>query len=400
MSETSRQLRAALRPHAGWAVLIAALALTAIGIDAIGGGSHEGHAARQTQWLVISLIAMLVVVVPHPKWLSLLSWPLMVVLLVMLAILIVPGMPRGIVVKQFGARSWINLHFMHLQPSELAKVVFVMGLARYLRYRENYRTLTGLLPPFVIMFVPMFLIIWQPDPGTALLFVPPLFAVLIAAGARAKHIWLLVGLGVLFIAVNIGMIFYLPDTMQLLKEHQRNRIISVASLSREESRYLSTTGFQQNTAKNLIGAGGVTGYAASDSAMLVRLNELPKDHNDMAFAVVVNRWGLLGGMTVMGLYLLMVCACLLVAGRSKDPFVRLSTVGFAGLIAAQAAINIGMNIGLLPIIGITLPFISYGGSSLVASFLMVGMVINFASRRAQILARPSFEFDNPDAIFQ
>ncbi|MEM9348238.1 MAG: FtsW/RodA/SpoVE family cell cycle protein, partial [Planctomycetota bacterium] len=114
----------------------------------------------------------------------------------------------------------------------------------------------------------------------------------------------------------------------------------------------------------------------------------------------VNRWGILGGLGTMALYGVLVASILLVAARSKDPFARMSCVGFAGMIFTQASINIGMTVGLLPITGITLPLISYGGSSMLFTFVMVGLVINFAARRPQMLARPSFEFDNADAIFQ
>ncbi|RMD82429.1 MAG: hypothetical protein D6820_03720, partial [Lentisphaerae bacterium] len=103
---------------------------------------------------------------------------------------------------------------------------------------------------------------------------------------------------------------------------------------------------------------------------------------------------------VLGLYFVLISSMLLTAARSKDPLAQLSCVGFAGMIFTQATINIGMNLGILPVTGITLPLISYGGSSLVATFAMIGLTLNFASRRPAILARPSFEFDNPDAIFQ
>jgi len=105
-------------------------------------------------------------------------------------------------------------------------------------------------------------------------------------------------------------------------------------------------------------------------------------------------------MGVLTLYGLLCGSFLMIAGRSKDPLAQLSCVGFAGMIFTQVVINVGMNLGLLPVTGITLPFISYGGSSLVATFIMVGLALNFASRRPAMLARPSFEFDNPDAIFQ
>lgn len=400
MTQALKKVRSALKPTAGWVALLAALALSAIGINAIGTSPEALKAADQARWLLIAFPVMLLVMVPHPRWLSLMTWPLLIIVTVMLTILIIPGVPNQIVHPRHGARSWINLYFMDFQPSELAKILFVMALARYMRFRENYRTLLGLLVPFLIMFIPVALIICQPDPGTALLFVPAMFAILVAAGARLSHIWWLLGLAALFVVVNVAIIFLLPERMQVLRPHQRNRIISVLSLSKQETRYVKSTAFQQDTAMNLIGAGGLTGYSHKDAATLVDLNGLPEGHNDMAFAIIVNRWGLLGGLTVLGLYFIMLGAMLLVAARSKDPFVRLTTVGFVGLIGAQITVNIGMNLGLMPIIGITLPFISYGGSSLVASFIMIGMVLNFASRRAQILARPSFEFDNSDTIFQ
>jgi cell division protein FtsW (lipid II flippase) len=400
LTAVTRRLREALRPNPAWIALAAALGLCAMGIGAIAISSHPDQAADQSRWLLISFGVLLATMLPHPRTISLLTWPLLALIVALLVVLIVPGVPSTLVHPRNGAKCWINFYFMDFQPSEIAKILFVLALARYMRYRENYRTLVGLLVPFVIMFVPIMLILGQPDMGTALLFLPALFVVLIAAGARMAHIWTLIGLAVLFVVLNVVIVMTFPDELQILKPHQRDRIVSMISLARNEDQYTLSTAFQQDTAKNLVGAGGVTGYGQADAGTLVRLNKLPEDHNDMVFAIIVNRWGLLGGMAVLGCYLLLILSFLIVASRSKDPFVRLSVVGFAGLIGAQAAVNIAMNIGLAPIIGITLPFVSYGGSSLLASFMMLGLVMNFASRRPQMLARPSFEFDNADAVFQ
>jgi len=393
-------IRLALKPNPGWIALAAALLLTAVGISAVGGSAHPQQAADQAVWLLISFGVMVVTLLPHPRVISLVTWPTLAIVMAMLVVLVVPGVPGSIVRPHHGVRGWINLHFMDFQPSEIAKILFVLALARYMRYRENYRTLSGLLAPFVIMFIPVILILQQPDLGTAVLFVPALFGVLIAAGARMSHIWTLIGLVAALILINVLIIFMLPDNMQILKVHQRNRIIAMVSLAKDESRFTKTTAYQQDMAKTLIGAGGITGYGLHDSVTLLKYNKLPEDYTDMVFAIIVNRWGMLGGLGVLVLYLVLIGAFLLVAGRSKDPYARLAVVGFAGLIAAQVVINMGMNVGLLPIIGITLPFVSYGGSSLLASYIMVGLVVNFAARRPQMLARPSFEFDNTEAIFQ
>ncbi|MDP6152926.1 MAG: FtsW/RodA/SpoVE family cell cycle protein, partial [Phycisphaeraceae bacterium] len=141
------------------------------------------------------------------------------------------------------------------------------------------------------------------------------------------------------------------------------------------------------------GGGGITGNPPSHARNLLHYNHLPERHNDMIFAVIVNRWGVIGGLVVLTLYVMLLGTMLTVAARSKDPFAQLSCVGFAALIFTQVVVNIGMTLGLLPIIGITLPFLSYGGSSLLASFAMIGLTMNFASRPTAPLVRPSFEFD-------
>jgi len=396
------QLRALARPNPAWLALAAALLLTAMGITAIAGSSRPTAAVDQSQWLVIALAAMIVVLLPNPRMLGLATGPLLLVVIGLLAVLVMPGVPRWLVLPHYGARCWINFYFMDFQPSEITKIVFVMALARYLRFRQNYRTLSGLLLPFLIMLLPVLLILLQPDLGTAILFVPALFVVLVAAGAMMRHMWTLLGLAVLIVAINVTMIFLLPSNskLHLLKKHQRVRILAMVNLAKDDDRYVGTTGFQQDRAMRLVGSGQFVGYGAEKSPTIVRLNAVPKDYNDMIFAVIVNRWGLLGGLTVMGLHLILAISFLIVAVRSRDPFARLTIIGLLGLLGSQMVINIGMTLGLVPIIGVTLPFVSYGGSSLVASFIMVGLLLNFASRGPQPFGRPSFEFDNADVIFQ
>jgi len=408
VSHATRRIRAMLRPNIAWVGLLTALALTGIGIAAIGGSSEPEKAAAQTQWLVISLCAMVVMMSLHPRLISLAAGPLLIVGLGMLILLVIPGAPR--VYPRHGARCWINLYFMDFQPSEIVKILFVMALARHMRFRENYLTLGALLVPFGIMFVPVLLINMQPDTGTAMLFAPALFVVLLTGGAKMRHVWTLIGLALAGIVMNVAVIAYdpppggtqpqieqrLPGWLHLLAPYQEKRIASMLW----PSQYKQHEGRQQRLSMRLIGAGQIVGYGAADSAIIVRHNYLIFDHTDMIYAVIVNRWGLLGGLTVLALYLLLIFSFLAVAATSKDPFARLSIVGFVGLLATQMVINIGMAIGLLPVIGITLPFVSYGGSSLLASFIVVGLILNFAWRPPAKLARPSFEFDNGDAMFQ
>ncbi len=396
-----RHLRTLLRPHPGWYALIAAVILAWLGISAIETVSPEHALVQRGRWLPIAAAAMVFAMLPSPRWIGHMAYPLLVVAIALLAFVILPGVPRSIVPIRNGSTAWINLGFMSFQPSEMAKVTFVLALAWYLRYSGNHRSLIGLLVPFGIMFVPVLLILKEPDLGSALLFAPTLFVMLVAAGAKLRHLGALLGIASAVLVVVAAIAIYAPDSMQVLKDHQRARIQSMYFELIGDDRMSQREGYQQRVAKRMVAAGGATGYGKERSATIIDYNDLPFDYNDMIYPVIVNRWGIFGGIGVMGLYGVLVGSILLVAARSKDPFARISCVGFGGMIFTQATINIAMTIGLMPITGITLPLISYGGSSMLFTFIMVGLVINFAARRPQILARPSFEFDNnADAIFQ
>lgn len=411
MSGVPRRVRELWQSRGGWWALLAAVGLALIGIAAMGtleptqagapGGARGGsYAQYQATWLAIALGVMALVMLPGARQIGLATWPLTILITLVLAVMVVPGMPRSVVPVINGTRAWIDLKYLRLQPSELAKIAYVLALARYLRHSDSYRTLRGLMLPFVIMFLPVGLILLEPDLGTAILFFPVLLAMLAAAGAKLRHLAAIVGLAVAVVALNIAAVYLLPERMQLLKPHQTARIKATISRARGETQYLKDVGFQQDKSVTLTAAGGILGLGKQRAATLIHFNHLPEDHNDMILAVIAARWGLAGSWLTLGLYGVLIGAMLLVAARQKDPFGRLACVGFAALIFSQTVINMGMATGMLPVIGITLPFVSYGGSSLVAGFIMVGLVLNFASQRPAIISRPSFEFDNLERMFQ
>ncbi len=387
------QLKLLARPNPAWYALGAAVLLTVVGVAAIGTVSEQHAGIQGQRWLIVALIGMACAILPHPRWLGNMAYPAMGVALALLVFVILPFAPRSIVPIRNGSTAWINLGFMMFQPSEMAKVSLILAIAWYLRHRETHRRLLGLLVPFGIMFVPLALILKEPDLGSALLLPPALFAMLVAAGAKLRHLATLLGIGIAVVAINAAVVLWAPDSVQVLKPHQRVRIESLYYQVIGDERMVHEEGYQQDVAMRLVAAGGLTGYGKERASTIIEYNKLPFDHNDMIFPVIVNRWGLVGASGVLALYLVLIGSILTVAARSKDPFARLSCVGFAGLIFSQATINIAMTLGLMPITGITLPFISYGGSSLLFTFIMVGLVINFASRRPQLLSRPSFEFD-------
>ncbi|MBB6431437.1 FtsW/RodA/SpoVE family cell cycle protein [Algisphaera agarilytica] len=395
------RLRDLLRPNFGWITLVAAIALAAMGIMAQETVEtlEPGISNSQKRNLVVALAAMVVMLIPHPRVIGWLAYPMFGLAIALLIFLLIPFVPESIVRPRNGTRGWIDLKVMDFQPSEMAKVTFVIALGWYLRYRESHRSFWGLVPPFLFMLVPVMLIIVQPDLGQSLAFGPALLVVLIAAGAKLRHLFSVVGMGVMVIAINVTLVLMTsgvpgePDYAPWLKSYQKSRITSMIKLASGDYSEVQDESYQQHKAMTLAGAGGTQGYGGERSETFIEFYKLPEAHNDMIYAVVVNRWGMLGGFAMMGLYLLLIGSMLAVAAATKEPLGRLACVGFAGIFLAQAVINIGMTVGVLPITGITLPLVSYGGSSLLFSFIMVGLVMNFASRRATYMSRPSFEFD-------
>jgi rod shape determining protein RodA len=194
----------------------------------------------------------------------------------------------------------------------------------------------------------------------------------VAARGRLSHLLA----GVLLTAV-LGPVAYVTA----LQPYQRARIDAIVAQWQGDTRFEQREGFQGWRAMRLVGSGGVAGVGEEHARSLVRLNALPEEHNDMIFAVVAVRWGAIGALATVAGYLAIVVAALATALLGRDGFGRLVAVGIAGLTLSQASINIGMTIGLLPITGITLPFVSYGGTSLVASWINIGLLLGVGLRR-------------------
>jgi cell division protein FtsW (lipid II flippase) len=397
---TSEPVRKAIRlVNFSWLTVIASLGLSLLGIYAIDIGENldglagglSAEASKQMAFLIVGLLACVIVALPHYRFIGVISWPLYAVCIVLLLVLLVPGVPTWLVRPRNGARAWIDLGPVDLQPGELAKIGFVLAVARYMRFRSQHRRFKGLIVPGVIAAIPVGLITLQPDLGTALLFVPALFAVLIAAGARLRHLTLIVACAALAA----------PASWPFLMPHQKTRIVGLYKQFQGDTTTAHDINYQSITAQRLIGAGEAAGRPDPAARALVHYNSLPERHNDMIPAVIVNRFGFWGGIGTMALYLMWVMGAWLVAATCRDPLGRLIAAALPAFIGVQAVINIGMNLGVLPIIGITLPFVSYGGSSLLACWIMTGLIVNVALHKPRPPFRNSFEYaddDGPDPM--
>lgn len=371
--------------NAGWIACLAGGLLTAFGIAAIGITKPE-LVPRQAAYAVVGVLAALVAAAPDYRRLRRFTPLLAAACLFLLVFVLVPAVPEWLVRPRNGARRWINLGITDLQPSEVTKVVYVLAAAAWLRIDGGHRTLWGFLKPLILTAVPVVLILREPDLGTSLLFVPTLLAMLWTAGARKRHL----------LALTLIAAAAVPASYPFLKPHQKARVDALVAQFEGDRRYEQDIGYQSARAMDLVGAGGLEGRG-EDAALLIRFNHLPEAHNDMVFAVIACRWGFLGAAAVLAALSLCVGGCLAVAWATRDPYGRMLAIGLGTMIAGQAIVNVAMTVGLAPVTGMTLPFVSFGGSSLVVTWLMVGLVLNIALRPPASLApRRVFEFSESE----
>jgi rod shape determining protein RodA len=295
-----------------------------------------------------------------------------------------------------GAYAWITLGPISIEPAELCKFAFVMVLGRYLRFRSNYRTLGGLLVPFALALLPMVLILKQPDLGMSLLFLPALFVMLFVAGARMRHLATIAGIGLVLapIAFFSGAegVPVLSRFPRVVKKYQQDRVFSYLDSVRNKTtkREAQSSDYQTHRTMIAIASGGWSGKGFGEIPIG---QSIPEVHNDMILALIGEQFGFWGTLALLVAYLVLFAAGIEIAAATKEPFGRLVAVGVVAVLAAQSFFNLLVATGLMPVTGITLPFVSYGGSSLVASFMAAGLLLNIGQNRPLVMARESFEFN-------
>ena len=384
-----------------WPVLVAVLVLSALGLVSIWAHSLADPRAaqdvqKQIMFIAIGLTLMFAMQAVNYLQLGRWGWAFYILSLLLLIYTILPGMPMRRflgVVEVHDARLWINLGFLNMQPAELMKVAFCVVLARYLRFRSNYRTMLGLLAPFALAILPLIVILKQPDLGTALVFIPALFAMLFVAGAKIRHLAAIVALATVFAFVtwfagpdggDLPGLRHLPS---LVKKYQRARVMAMFST---DPTVLRGAGFQQLQAEIAFGSGQFAGRGPLNIPVGTHV---PEAHNDMIFALIGEQFGFLGALVLLGGYLVLFAAGIEIASATKEPFGRLVAVGVVSLFAGQTFLNLMVTLKLMPVTGVTLPFVSYGGSSIIASFMCAGLLLNIGQNRPMVIARESFEFD-------
>ncbi len=348
-----------------WTLLALIVLQSLVGVFFIYSSSHflpGGFHVRQLIWIGVSLLALLLVLAVDYKFFVSLSgylYGLMVLLLV--ATLVFARLVAG-------TKSWISLGLMQLQPAELTKIVMILVFARlFAEYKSAYLTTQHTLGALLVAGVPLLLIIAQPDLGTAMTFLAIIGGAFILAGLKKKAIILLLlaGFGLGVGGWTIG-----------LKDYQKKRVITLINPAGDPR----GSGYQVIQSKIAIGSGGFAGKGFQKGTQS-QLRFLPARHTDFIFSVIGEETGFLGVFVVIVLYFALLARMFLSVTMARDRAGVYIIFTASLLIAFQFLVNILMIIGLFPVIGITLPFLSYGGSSLLASYVACGLVLNVKMRR-------------------
>ncbi|MCX7721799.1 MAG: rod shape-determining protein RodA [Verrucomicrobiae bacterium] len=342
---------------------------------------------KQAVWYGVGVAAALAICLVDYRVLARWAFVIYWVSIVLLVAVLVPGV--GAV--RYGARRWIDLGALQFQPTEFAKMAVILALAHYLSRPKDELKQTAVFAKAVGMLaLPFVLILKEPDLGSAVVLVPTVLAMLYAAGAPARLLRLLLGgiclLGALFV---IDVLFAPPNWQIKLQDYQRRRLLvyfgrdytppagaSQAEIERLKQQQLDDT-YHVRQALISVGSGGLTGKGFCKGTQNA-LGYLPRTvaHNDFIFSVIAEEKGFIGSVTVLVLYGVVLLTGLRIAARARDRLGRLLAVGIVTLLFSQMFINIGMNIRLMPVTGVPLPLLSYGGSAVVSTLIGIGLLQN------------------------
>jgi rod shape determining protein RodA len=365
--------------------------------DSEGGSSNEGGLwKKQVLFAGIGVVGFIAANFVNYRRLGAVSGGIYAFTLMLLGVLLLDmavDIPFVPVINS--ARRWIKIGtsttFLQFQPSEFCKLAYILALAWYLRYRSNYRNFSALIGPFALTLLPMVLILLEPDLGTVLLMMPVLFTMLFVAGAKVKHLLIIV-----LMALLVS-----PLLWREMRPYQRIRISSVLLqstwLQEKAEQYPALGkilvgkkfsaaqlenewGYHLTRSKFAVASGGFSGYGFRQGPF-IKYDFLVHRHNDFIFAIIAHQWGFLGCLGLLGLYVIIISCGLEIAEHNTDPFGRLLAVGIVAMFAVEVIVNVYMTVGLMPITGLTLPFVSYGGSSLLVSLASVGLLNNIGRCR-------------------
>lgn len=355
-----------------WGILVCIAILLVIGLVALFSatqGSNYEEFKKQVMWLAISVPIMIIVVFIDYNTIAKISPILYVIIIIaLIAVLFTESIN--------GATSWFNIGSVSIQPAEFAKIIVIMDLALYIsriqeKGKDQISRPTRLLLALIIVAVPVLLIIKQPDYGTALAFLIATVFILFTSGIKKRYIIL----GILMIAILLPTLYFF-----VLPEHAKTRIDVFLNPNLDPR----GAGYNVIQSKLAIGAGEFLGMGIFRGNQ-TQLGFLYPKSTDFIFAVIGEEMGFIIAATVIITYVILINKAIFVAKTAKDNLGSYIAIGITGIFLFHMTENIGMTIGLLPITGVPLPFVSYGGSSLLTNLIMIGLLLNISGRRQKAI---------------
>ena len=369
------QTRGLARPvrHLDLALIASTLGIAAIGLVMVYSATRQKQdnagldpaffLKRQAVFLALGLVAMVVVAVIDYHHIR--DWaPALYVGAVLTLLLVIS--PIG--TSRRGTQAWFQIGSFQFQPSEVSKLVLIIALAAVCAvYRGRLET-PGLLTALGLAAVPMALIFVQPDLGTNMVFAAIVIAVVLVAGAKPRHIAVLTLLGITAVVLVVEL--------NMLEAYQRDRLTAFLDPQSDSQR----SSYNLRQSQIAIAAGGLGGRGLFQGTQ-TNLAFVPEQHTDFIFTAVGEELGFFGAVSLLGFFGVMMWRIWRTAVLSRDQFGRLLCVGVLAMLVFQLFENVGMTMGITPITGIPLPFMSYGGSAMITSFIGVGLVLNVHMRR-------------------
>jgi len=353
--------------HFPWHLAFVVLAISAIGIWNLASASRSAHAPvwiSQASWMGLGVVVALAVTLFDTRTFHRAAWAFYGVVIALLVLVHVHG--RYVM----GARRWLTIGPINFQPSELAKLSVALALASFFAHdtekRKDGYGLVTLALPFAIVALPAALILKQPDLGTALIVLAVGATQILFAKVRWKTLALLGGV------VVVGSVLVYPH----LKPYQKKR---VETFLNPESDVLGA-GYHATQSMIAVGSGQGLGKGWGQGTQTY-LSFLPEQHTDFIFSVWAEEHGFLGCLLLLALYFILVASAIDITGNARDRFGHFLAAGLSGMVFWHVAINMGMVIGLLPVVGVTLPLMSYGGSSVLVIYTGMGLLANIGMRR-------------------
>jgi rod shape determining protein RodA len=388
-------------PKLDWSLAGALLGLMIVGMVFIYDVTHaqEGGASfhiKQGAWYLIGLVAAGALCLVNYRWIARWSTLGYVFGLVLLVLTLIPGI--GVV--RGGARRWIDLGAFLLQPSEFVKLAFIFALAHFLsRAPEELKNVKNFWFALFLAGPPFILVLIEPDLGSSLVFIPITLGMMFAAGIPTRFLTRLLGWSGALIFLLLTATLYAPENWRRyvpIQDYQRNRLMVyfgrdyTADLPETATERERQTKRQQQSDDSYsirqmlisVGSGGFWGKGWGEGTQNT-LGFLPRGaaHNDFIFSVIAEEVGFLGGLVVLGLYSLLIYSGTRIASQARDRLGRLLAVGVTTMFFSHVFVNIGMNVRLMPITGLPLPLLSYGGSSVISSLLAAGALQNVSVHR-------------------